>query len=139
MKKVAALFLAMVILMASAVCYAEVDLKSMTFDDLIALRDQLNAEILSRPEWKEVKVPAGEWVVGKDIPAGSYSIVIPKGGSVVIHLWGAAIGDYKTNGGMRISDYLKEGQDIGKIELYEGNVLELGSPIILAPPVSLGF
>lgn len=29
---------------------------------------------MSRPEWKAVEVPAGEWIIGQDIPEGYYSI-----------------------------------------------------------------
>ena len=50
------------------------DLASMSYEDLIALSRQIAVEIMSRPEWKEVKVSSGVYEIGKDIPEGSYSI-----------------------------------------------------------------
>lgn len=139
MRKIVSILLSVLLVFSFSFAFAETNLSDMSYDDLIALQKELTKEIMSRPEWKEVKIPAGEWVVGQDIPAGIYSIVIPKGGSAVIHLWGAAIDDYDTNGGMRLSDYRHEGEDIGKIELFDGNILELGDTVILTPPISLGF
>ena len=83
MKKKCILILTIVVLLSiflsSAV--AEINLSSLTYKELLMLRDQLSKELMTRPEWKEVTVPAGDWIVGKDIPAGVYSIIIPKGGS----------------------------------------------------------
>lgn len=50
------------------------DLSGMSFDDLVALRDQLNLAIWNCQEWQEVTVPAGVWQVGVDIPAGHWTI-----------------------------------------------------------------
>lgn len=137
MKKIASLFLAfMLMLCLFSAAYAETNLSEMTYSDLLDLQKELVKEIMSRPEWKEVVVPAGTWIVGEDIPAGVYSFRIYKD-KVVIHLWGAAVNDFDTNGGIIISDY--RDQDIGKVELKDGNVLEISKPMIIAPPMSLGF
>ncbi len=53
---------------------ADVDLSGMTFDELVALRDQLNLAIWNSAEWQEITVPQGIWEVGKDIPAGHWTI-----------------------------------------------------------------
>ena len=49
-------------------------LSGLSFDELIALREQLNLAIWNCQEWQEVTVPIGTWVVGVDIPAGHWSI-----------------------------------------------------------------
>ena len=54
--------------------FADWDLSGLTFDDLIALRAQIQLEMMSRGEWEEVEVPQGVYQVGVDIPAGTWTI-----------------------------------------------------------------
>lgn len=139
MKKIVSVLLLAVILI-SAAAVAEVDLSRVPFDDLLALRDQVQRELISRPEWKAVEVPAGTWYVGTEIPAGDYSLYPATDRGSVIHLWGKAIDDYNTDGGMIISTYLRETTDgYGKVELKSGNILVISKPVILAPVQSFGF
>ena len=107
------------------------DLSSMSYDDLIRLRNQLTAEIMSRPEWKQVTVPTGSWTVGEDIPAGYYSVTAT---DTPVIISAAAPGE-------RNDFYigLGEGETAGKIQLVEGHVFRTLAPVIFAPPVSLGF
>ena len=113
------------------------DLSGLSFDDLVKLRDQVNAEIISRPEWKEVNVPAGTWIVGKDIPAGSYSIKSEKG-KVHVAVWRKAIDDYSDNG-LVYNELIDPDSPLGKIELQDGWILDIGKPVVFTPPQSLGF
>ena len=112
------------------------DISSMTYDELIALRQQLNEEIMSRPEWREVTVPSGEWVVGKDIPAGEYSVSSGSGGAYinVTRPKGKSY-DLIVNQGVTSTD-----NAIGRVNLKDGDVVTVkhGS-LIFAPPISLGF
>ena len=64
---VAALFL-------SQFALADVDLSGMTFDELVALKDQINLAIWNSEEWQEVTVPQGRWIVGEDIPTGKWTV-----------------------------------------------------------------
>lgn len=51
-----------------------IDLESIETDDLVALRDAVNAELAKRNfAEKEVCVPAGTYTIGEDIPAGNYT------------------------------------------------------------------
>ena len=68
------LFLLLLALVTSAAGASGVDLSGMTFDELVALREQLNLAIWNSAEWQEVNVPEGIWIVGEDIPAGHWSI-----------------------------------------------------------------
>lgn len=64
-----------IVLFACGVVYADgVDLSGMSFDELVALKDQINIAIWNSQEWQEVTVPQGEWVVGQDIPVGKWTI-----------------------------------------------------------------
>lgn len=78
MKKLLALSLILILALPAALADG-VDLSSMSYDELTALRSQLEQEIMSRPEWKEVQVPPGRYVAGVDFPAGRYTGEMRKG------------------------------------------------------------
>ena len=73
MKRFFLLLLAISLLITAAAADVP-DLSGMSFDELVALRDQLNLAIWNSQEWQEVTVPAGVWIVGQDIPAGHWVI-----------------------------------------------------------------
>lgn len=133
MKK--ALIIAIAIVLVAVVAYAEVTLSSMSYDELIELNHQLTAEIMSRPEWKEVTVPPGIWQVGEDIPAGTYSIKSEFAG---VTIWRKAKDDYSDDG-MFYAEIIKDDSPCGKIKLDKGMVVEISGEVIFAPPMSLGF
>lgn len=55
--------------------YAEsIDLSGLSYDELVALKDRINLAIWQSEEWQEVTVPQGLYEVGKDIPAGHWTI-----------------------------------------------------------------
>lgn len=76
MKRLFVLFLSLFLIIGSAAA-DPVDLSGMSFDELVALRDQLNLAIWNSQEWQEVTIPAGVWKVGEDIPAGHWHITLP--------------------------------------------------------------
>lgn len=49
-------------------------LSYLPLSSLIELKEKVNAAILENDELKEVTVPEGTWIVGKDIPAGHWSL-----------------------------------------------------------------
>lgn len=80
MKKVMTICIALALVLALApAAFADVDLSGMTFDELVALRDQINLAIWNSQEWQEVEVPQGVWQVGADIPAGKWTIKAASG------------------------------------------------------------
>ena len=73
MKKLLAIALIFCLILPWA--FAEdIDLSSLSFDELRALQTRIAEEIVSRPEWKEVAVPAGVYKIGVDIPVGEWCI-----------------------------------------------------------------
>ena len=76
MKKLFLIFLATALLISSAASADLPDLSSLSFDELIALREQINLAIWQSQDWQEVTVPAGVWQVGVDIPAGYWTIKV---------------------------------------------------------------
>ena len=131
--------IAFVLVFVCVAVYAVADtLSDLSFDELIALRGELNKEIMSRPEWKEVEVPAGTWTVGRDIPAGAYCVKIAGNGMVNVSVWKKAPKDYSNNG-LVYNELISEGSPYGRMELQEGWIVEIGFPVIFTPPISLGF
>lgn len=51
-----------------------IDLSVLSFDELRELQTNISKELITRPEWKEVYVPAGLYKVGVDIPAGDWCL-----------------------------------------------------------------
>lgn len=74
MKRIVALCICIVIFFISTSALADIDLSSMSFDELIALQQQVNKAIWASDEWQEVEVPAGLYRVGVDIPAGNWKV-----------------------------------------------------------------
>lgn len=133
MKKFLVMLLVICLLVPIAAADDGIDLSALSFDQLLDLQQKVTAEIISRPEWKEVTVPSGTWTVGRDIPAGEYSISATKTGGYL------RIRDER--GSLLISNGIRDAEDrIGKVELKEGYTVEIerGS-LIFAPAISLGF
>ena len=83
MKKLIAILLAVLTLgSASALAQvsgtnqssAAIDLSGMSYDELVALKDQINLAMWESEDWQEVTVPQGVYEVGVDIPAGHWTI-----------------------------------------------------------------
>ena len=71
MKKILVLVLALLSLFSIAHAENAVDLATLTTEELVELRNAVNAELASRDfKEKEVTVPPGRYTVGVDIPVG---------------------------------------------------------------------
>lgn len=73
MKKFLILIIA-VCMMISCAAAEGIDLSGMSFDELVALKQKINLAIWNCQEWQEVTVPQGIYVVGEDIPEGTWTI-----------------------------------------------------------------
>lgn len=136
MKKLICLIV--VLLVIPTIALSEPDLSGLTYDQLVAFQHYITMEIMQRPEWKEIEVPKGQWIVGVDIPAGTYCILSPKE-SCHLCVWGYEVKDYSTNGGLLYNDIIDEGSKIGKIKLKEGCVLDIDEDVIISPAIVLSF
>ena len=130
-KKIISVVILVALLFSFSLAVAETNLSEMSYDELIALQKDITNEIMSRPEWKEVEVPAGQYTIGVDIPAGWYSMK-PKSkwDSVYLRWYPNPDNDYW--------DYLRT-DDIARFELKEGMRIYLEQTTIFAPARSLGF
>ena len=85
-----------VLLLCPVFAFAEVDLSSMNYNELVNLKDQINLAIWNSDTWQEVEVPQGVWVVGEDIPAGKWTIKAADGVKAYVY-WGDRLDDSKTS------------------------------------------
>ena len=123
MKKLAAFILALC-LMVPVLSLADpvtIDLSEMSFEDLVALKNEVNAAIIATGESKDVAVPMGDYIVGRDIPAGAYKASMSRGAVVAMLVIydkpdGDILGFYTTS---------EEDPEIGLIQLEDGNLLEI--------------
>ena len=132
MKKLLCVLLA-VALSVSFAC-AE-DLSELSFDDLIEASRSIAKEIMSREEWKEATIPAGEWIIGEDIPEGAYSMAAPKH-MCIVTIWK----DKNRNIGDLVREFIiYEDDPIAKITLQNDWFVVLSQSVILSPPKGIEF
>jgi hypothetical protein len=91
MKKVLALLLGLLLLVVPALA-EEMDLAALSLDELVALRDRVDAEISARIPVNKAPFSSGIFLVGRDIKAGTYMIdwvsLLPADSSMYEHFDG---------------------------------------------------
>ena len=144
MRKIICVILSFAVLFCSAVVYAEgIDLSNLSYTELEALEKQIIAEMVSRPEYKEVTVPLGVYKVGEEIPAGKWTISGLKDSGIVY--WGKGIDEYGVEipYNRMIADFTHWDEDDSiDWDLVEGTYIAVTiSPVKFSPyiPKSLGF
>ena len=116
-----------IILMATTMAYAEtIDLQSMTTDELLTLRNQINDILNERMMTNTSSIYSGMYIVGTDIKAGRYVFEFGKlaemestGVVMIFENYEA----YK-NRNYIIADYIRLGVEY-QVALEEGMVLEI--------------
>ena len=73
MKRLLSVLLLLCLLPVLSFAY-DPDLSSLSFDELISLREQVNLALFNSDGWQSVEVPAGFYQIGIDIPAGHWTI-----------------------------------------------------------------
>ncbi len=100
---------------------ADIDLASMTDEQLISLNGTLIAELLMRG--KSAEVPIGKYVVGQHIPAGEYTLKSIStsyiGSGFVTYTPGDEYGEHRTD------IMLETGAIAGRVVLYDNDVVEV--------------
>lgn len=143
MKRSIATVLAILMLVLPT-AFAASDLSGMSVEELIQLKTQIDAELLSRGDLKEFEVPVGVYVIGVDIAAGTYSAEMPvslrsRSATIYTHKSEAA----RKRGGYDESYHIEPDrgtEKIGKITLYAGEILEIKyRPVLFKTYTGLGF
>ena len=127
MKKVMVVALVLCMLLP-VISYAQVDLASMTYMELMQLQADLVGELFKRG--KEATIPVGKYIVGQHIPAGDYVIMagVSSGTWVEVNDEPGGYGDH-----YQLYD-LKAGESVGRLVLIDGDtvVVKFGEAIFLA-------
>ncbi len=119
------------------------DIEGLSYDELVALKDQINLAIWNSEEWQEVTVPQGIWEVGADIPAGHWTISPTEGHWTSVE-WTSALEESGAKSDIsgyisreRLTsptyDYYEEHSDLPQVawELTEGTyiIVDYGSAV----------
>ncbi len=156
MKKILSALLVLILLTSASLGMAEVDLTGLSYDELVALKAQVDLAIWESEEWQEVTVPQGVYEVGVDIPVGHWTILPADGGYSYV-----TCGDMLDNTKKDISwegdyyvsqsltspnySYYSESQDVTQVdfELEDGMYVVIDSGSVIFTPyagkASLGF
>ncbi len=120
---------ALIVLIASFLfvsCASALDLSSVSDDELMKLPAQITAEQIARGLVKSAEIRAGKYRIGTDIPAGAY--VIKNNGKYSMNIFVQnTYGEYTYNLAL-----WSTGEETGRIELNEGDVLDINGDIILS-------
>jgi len=74
MKKLLTIILILALAVPAAAFADLPDISNLSYDELVQLKDSINLSIWNSQEWQEVTVPQGIWIVGEDIPAGTWTV-----------------------------------------------------------------
>lgn len=74
MKKLLTVILILALAVPAAAFADLPDISNLSYDELVQLKDSINLAMWNSQEWQEVTVPQGLWIVGKDIPAGTWTV-----------------------------------------------------------------
>lgn len=132
------------------------DLSGMSYDELVALRDQINLAMWNSAEWQAVTVPQGIWKVGVDIPEGHWTIK-PVEGVYAYVTYGSTLEENGKEVSYKSKDYYSEsifsptssvydhGEDMFQIDIdaKSGSYIEVERGDVVFMPYSgkqkLGF
>lgn len=106
------------------------DISALTDDEILALLDQVNQEVVSRGLNKTAKLPQGAYIAGKDIPVGRYIFTsMAKGDD-----WGnLTVKSEEGKGSLLLWEVITSGEEAETvfITLDKGDKLESGVPFSL--------
>ena len=116
-----------------------VDISGLTYDQLLALQKEVQAALWASPEWKEIRVPAGVYRIGEEIPAGRYAITAEKFGWLYL---GNLNRDKTAVDDSAFADFNQALIDDGETvtwTLPEGKYLQLEIPAVFTLPPSFSI
>ena len=129
MKKLITIILILAMLLPAAALADLPDLSAMSADELSELNRLLQIELFKKESAVNgVHVPAGIYTIGKDIPAGAYTIVFDNSDE-----WATCYFYLYSEDGLPIFEMgmgFSNSKQIGKLELTEGNRIELDNELV---------
>lgn len=142
MKKVFAAMLAIALLIGTFALAETVDLSQYNDNELVSLLDAVQQEIANRHIEKSAELPQGSYLVGKDIPAGSYDISVVYKGSMWMDIYiyeDGGNGEMKQDFSVFADGNYGDGTGSFHVELAEGELLRCTAPITLTISAGVQF
>lgn len=140
MKRLLTLVL-IVILLTVPFALAASDLSAMSVEQLIKLRTQIEAELISRNEVKSFSVPQGTYIAGEDFPAGTYKVILD--GTPMLPMSVLTVNDPSDQfgvGDMYSISPSTGASEVGKLVLKEGFIIEVnGSNLLFTVYTGISF
>ena len=136
MKKFLAALLILSLLTVPTLAESSIDLASMSLDELIALREEVEAEIKEKGGAVEYDLSAGKYIVGVDIAPGSYVITAAEECDGTVTVYDSA--DDEEKGNFSVWETLSSGHSM-RVILVEGGIMEIYNvqgTIARAPAIS---
>ena len=125
------------------VASAQVDLSSMSYDELVDLSKEVGRAMMQHDDFESVRVPKGLWKVGDDIPAGTWLIKSAEGKLATV-VYGSELDDEKNSMNMFMNTFQDlEDDETWRVFAEEGNYfyITLNEVVFESNPgtSSLGF
>lgn len=132
-------------LMVSSVNAEEIDISGLSYQELVALKNRINLAMWQSEEWQEVTVPEGIWEIGKDIPAGHWTITVKGKGSAAITYgnrldrtgkqisYDSSVFYYKIVNGPENWSFRDGDTNYIDLDLVDGYYIELSGGVVFTP------
>lgn len=134
MKKALSLVLITLLLFSTPFTLAETDLSEMSFEELVALRQEIDLLLFASDEYKQVTVPQGKYTVGVDIPAGTYSL---SGDAAMVEIFLDSSESSKMSAGLY---GVTEDRPVAKLVLEDGWIVSVSiGNVVFTTYTGLGF
>ena len=121
MKKIILVFLAAALLAAGAALADDLNLEGKTTAELIEIQQKVNKALWKSDGWNEVKVPAGIYEIGKEIPAGDWMVGKYSSGAMVVF----DIFKRNENGDLKGWEWTSYLDNEEKITAYDGQFIRI--------------
>lgn len=145
MKRYLCLLIAIIIMLYSIPAFAgteNFDFTGLSFDELIKVQEKLNTAIWASDGWKEVTVPIGIHLVGRDVPEGRWCIT-PSDPNVSAYIEYGSELDESGNSIKSSDTYCGLGkapfQSYMIWNLVEGNYIEIKFSSVILSPAAIGL
>ena len=142
MRKLFAVIITIAFFVGTFALAETVDLSQYNDTDLVSLLEAVQQEIANRHIEKSADLPQGSYLVGKDIPAGSYDISVVYKGSMWMDIYiyaDSGEGDVKQDFSVFADGNYGDGTGSFHVELTDGELLKCTAPITLTISAGVQF
>ena len=142
MRKLFAVIITIALFVGTFALAETVDLSQYNDTELISLLEAVQQEIANRHIERSADLPQGSYLVGKDIPAGSYDISVVYKGSMWMDIYiyaDGGDGDVKQDFSVFADGNYGDGTGSFHVELTDGELLKCTAPITLKISAGVQF